>query len=94
MFVSDLVTEIFAVTLLGISGLDEINYNVPSFLYAVNIYIDTNVGPISALMFLLAQIAPFLVTTCLLPLGNEKNVGRENGAMRQRVAGTDPSPPA
>ena len=39
MFVSDLVTEIFAVTLfylLGISGLDEINYNVPPFLYAVN----------------------------------------------------------
>ena len=73
MFVSDLVTEIFAVTLLGISGLDEINYNVPSFLYAVNIYIDTNVGPISALMFLLAQIAPFFVTTFLLPLENDND---------------------
>ena len=36
MSVSDLVTEIFAVTLLGISGLDEINYYVPLFLYAVN----------------------------------------------------------
>ena len=72
MFVSDLVTEIFAVTLLGISGLDEINYNVLPFLYAVNIYIDTNVGPISALMFLLAHIAPFLVTTILPTLGNEK----------------------
>ena len=36
MFVSDLVTEIFAVTLLGISGLDEINYDVPPLLYAVN----------------------------------------------------------
>ena len=35
MFVSDLVTEIFTVTLLGISGLDEINYNRPPFLYAV-----------------------------------------------------------
>ena len=45
MFVSDLVTEIFAVTLLGISGLDEINYNVLPFLYAVNIYIDTNYMP-------------------------------------------------
>ena len=36
MFVSDLVTEIFLVTLLGISGLDGINYNVPPILYAVN----------------------------------------------------------
>ena len=36
MFISDLVHEIFLVTLLGISGLDEINYNVPPFLYAVN----------------------------------------------------------
>ena len=73
MFVSDLVTEIFAVTLLSISGLGGINYDVPPFLYAVNIYIDTNVGPISALMFLLAQIAPFLVTTFFLPLGNDND---------------------
>ena len=73
MFISDLVTEIFAVTLLSISGLDGINYDVPPFLYAVNIYIDTNVGPISALMFLLAQIAPFLVTTFFLPLGNDND---------------------
>ena len=36
MFVSDLVTEMFAVTLLGISGLDEINYNVPPFLGVIN----------------------------------------------------------
>ena len=36
MSVSDLVTEILAVTLLSISGLDEINYDVPPFLYAVN----------------------------------------------------------
>ena len=36
MSVFDLVAEIFAVTLLGISGLDGINYNVPPFLYAVN----------------------------------------------------------
>ena len=36
MFVSDLVTEIFLVTFLGHSGLDEINYNVPPFLHAVN----------------------------------------------------------
>ena len=73
MFVSDLVTEIFAVTLLGISGLDEINYNVLPFLCAVNTCIDTNVGPISALMFLLAQIAPFFVTTFLLPLENDND---------------------
>ena len=47
------------------------------------IYIDTNVGPISALMFLLAQIAPFLVTTILPLLGNEK---MEFGHMMGRAA--------
>ena len=36
MFVSDLVTEIFLVTLLGISGLDEINYDVPPFWGVIN----------------------------------------------------------
>ena len=84
MFVSDLVTEIFAVTLLGISGLDEINYNVPPFLYAVNnALIPMLARPSSALIFLLAQIAPFLVTTILPLLGNEK---MEFGHMMGRAA--------
>ena len=69
MFVSDLVTEIFAVTLLSISGLDGINYDVPPFLYAVNIYIDTNVGPISALMFFIGSDCPLFGNNFLPPAG-------------------------
>ena len=36
MFVSDLVAEIFLVTLLGNFGLEEINYDVPPFLEVIN----------------------------------------------------------